>query len=197
MLADGTLVNEIPGSTYIQNSARNAVLVVEPQAGVYNTQIIGPVDSAFALSMSFTQLLPNLSVPSITESDVTGTVSSTGSVFPFTVPVPGPRGSGGAIRTGFDSFALPPNDDGSSGPTAIGFPINFFGQTFSSLFVNDNGNVTFDQPLSEFTPFSLQTTQREIMAPFFADVDTRVGNRVTYGPAPSMGILPLLSRGRA
>ncbi|HZS29180.1 MAG TPA: nidogen-like domain-containing protein, partial [Candidatus Angelobacter sp.] len=36
--------------------------------------------------------------------------------------------------------------------------------------------------LSEFTPFSLQTTQREIMAPFFADVDTRVGNQVTYGP---------------
>jgi len=181
-LPDGTIVHEIPGSTYIQNSARNAVVIVNPKAGVYNTQIIGPVDSAFALSMSFTQLLPNLSVPSVTESDVTGTVSSTGSVFPFTVPVPGPRGSGGAIRTGFNSFILPPNDDGSSGPTAIGFPINFFGQTFSSLFVNDNGNVTFDQQLSEFTPFSLQTTQREIIAPFFADVDTRVGNQVTYGP---------------
>ncbi len=181
-LPDGTIVNEIPGSTYIQNSARNAVVIVEPQAGVYNTQIIGPVDSTFALSMSFTQLLPNLSVPSITESDVSGTVSSTGSVFPFTVPVAGPRGSGGAIRDGFNSFALPPNDDGSSGLTPIGFPINFFGQTFSSLFVNDNGNITFDQQLSEFTPFSLQTTQREIIAPFFADVDTRVGNRVTYGP---------------
>jgi hypothetical protein len=182
MLGDGTIVNEIPGSIYIQQSDRNAVVVVEPQPGVYNTQVVGPVDNAFNLSMSFTVLLPNLSVPSVTESDVTGTVSASGSVFPFTVPAPGPRGSGGAIRTGFDSFVLPPNDDGSSGSTPIGFPINFFGQTFSSLFVNDNGNVTFDQPLSEFTPFSLQTTRRVIIAPFFADVDTRIGNQVTYGP---------------
>ena len=40
MLADGTLVNEIPGSIYIQNSARNAVLVVEPQPGVSTPRLL-------------------------------------------------------------------------------------------------------------------------------------------------------------
>jgi len=65
------------------------------------------------------------------------------------------------------------NDDGSTAAQGLGFTINFFGQSFSQLFVNNNGNVTFDAPLSTYTPFSLSTTSREILAPFFADVDTR------------------------
>lgn len=69
--------------------------------------------------------------------------------------------------------ALPPNDDGSSAAVPIGFPINFFGVTHTQLFVNNNGNVTFGAPLSTFTPFGLVGTRTPIIAPFFADVDTR------------------------
>lgn len=48
--------------------------------------------------------------------------------------------------------------------------------------MNNNGNVTFDNSLSTYTPFNLSTTSREIIAPFFADVDTRsAGDPVTYG----------------
>jgi hypothetical protein len=183
MLPDGTLVNEIPGSTYIQAEDRDAVVIVEPNPGDYTTQVIGPVDNSFSLSLSVTNFRPDILVPFVSESDFAGTISDTSSnTFVFNVPVPGPRGSGGAIRPGFNSFVLPPNDDGSSGPTPLGFTVNFFGQSFNSLFVNDNGNLTFDFPLSEFTPFDLKTTQRSVIAPFFADVDTRVGNQVTYGP---------------
>jgi len=183
MLPDGTLVNEIPGSTYIQAEDRNAVVIVNPDPGDYSTQVIGPVDNAYSLSLSVTNFRPDIFVPFVTESDFTGTISDTSTnTFVFNVPVPGPRGSGGAIRPGFNSFVLPPNDDGSSGLTPMGFTVNFFGQNFSSLFVNDNGNITFDVPLSTFTPFDLKTTQRSIIAPFFADVDTRIGNQVTYGP---------------
>ena len=49
------------------------------------------------------------------------------------------------------------------------------------MFLNNNGNVTFDAALPTFTPFDLSTGNRVIIAPFFADVDTRVGNAVTYG----------------
>src|SRR5262249_22031267 len=42
-------------------------------------------------------------------------------------------------------------------------------------------NVTFNESLPLFTPFDLTSTQRVIIAPFFADVDTRLGNTVTYG----------------
>ncbi|WIV95821.1 nidogen-like domain-containing protein [Kinneretia aquatilis] len=73
----------------------------------------------------------------------------------------------------FSANTLPRNDDGSTGLVNIGFNVNFFGSQFTQLFVNNNGNVTFDQALSTYTPFGLQGTDRQILAAFFADVDTR------------------------
>ena len=90
-----------------------------------------------------------------------------------------------AVRNlaGFTSNTLPANDDGSTGLVSIGFPVNFFGLTFTQLYVNNNGNVTFDASLSSFTPFGLNGTARQIIAPFFADVDTggSGSSEVRYG----------------
>jgi hypothetical protein len=86
-----------------------------------------------------------------------------------------------AIRPGFNASTLAANDDASSDLVPFGFTANFFGATFSSGFVNNNGNLTLDLPLFQFTPFGLTATDRSIIAPFFADVDTRVGNVVTFG----------------
>jgi hypothetical protein len=61
-------------------------------------------------------------------------------------------GQAAPIRPGFDGNTLPRNDDGSTGAVGIGFTTNFFGQNFTQLFVNNNGNVTFDGPLGTFTP---------------------------------------------
>ncbi|PIR00360.1 MAG: hypothetical protein COV66_07010, partial [Nitrospinae bacterium CG11_big_fil_rev_8_21_14_0_20_45_15] len=88
----------------------------------------------------------------------------------------------GAIRSGFNGNTLPRNDDGSTGSVAIGFPIDFFGANFTNLYVNNNGNVTFDSSLSTYTPFNIITAGRQIIAPFFGDVDTNSGGSpVTYG----------------
>ncbi len=87
------------------------------------------------------------------------------------------RNNPGFIQGG----ALDPNDDGSTSPASIGFDINFFGSIYSQLFVNNNGNVTFDQALSTFTPSSLLAIAQVIIAPFWADVDTRGIGSVTYG----------------
>jgi hypothetical protein len=77
------------------------------------------------------------------------------------------------------------NDDGSTGAIPLGFNPNFLGTTYPSVYVNNNGNVTFDNPLSTFTPFPLLSTARVIVAPYFADVDTRnpQSEVVTYGQA--------------
>ncbi len=92
-----------------------------------------------------------------------------------------------AIRTNneFQAISIPANDDGSGPLENLGFTINFFGKQRSSVYVNNNGNVTFDASLATFTPFGLTSTAREIIAPFFADVDTRnaKSKRVTYGRA--------------
>lgn len=111
-----------------------------------------------------------------------------------------------AIRDGFTNNSLGPNDDDSyitSGfdPSytitnllaTIGFPINFFGTSYTNLYVNNNGNVTFDDFLPEYTPTSLidlvnsdfanNFAPTNIIAPFWADVDTRGSGSgvVTYG----------------
>jgi hypothetical protein len=90
--------------------------------------------------------------------------------------------SADAIVTGFSSNTLARNDDSSTGAVNIGFDVNYYGFNSNQLFVNNNGNVTFGSALSTFTPFDLTSTNRRIIAPFFADVDTRsAGQPVTYG----------------
>lgn len=95
--------------------------------------------------------------------------------------------SAGAVRAnpGFAANSIPRNDDGStSSAVDLGFTVNFFGATFRSAFVNNNGNITFGGPLSEFTPEGLIASPLRIIAPFWADVDTRAAGSslVTYGP---------------
>lgn len=83
---------------------------------------------------------------------------------------------------------LAPNDDGSSAAVQVPFDLKYFGNTFTQLYVNNNGNVTFDGPKSQYTPNALNGgTSVPIIAPFFADVDTRDTSEsdvVTYGASP-------------
>jgi hypothetical protein len=85
---------------------------------------------------------------------------------------------------GFAANVLAGNDDGSTGAVGLGFTVNFFGSSHNTVFVNNNGNVTFVNGLGQFTPFGLTTNLgTEIIAAFFADVDTRVppSGLVQYG----------------
>jgi len=122
-----------------------------------------------------------------------------------------------AIRPGFTNNILAANDDGSTGLVPVGFPINFFGTSYANLYVNNNGNVTFDNYLSDFTPnyTILQEVQSSyyepggMIAPFWADVDTEgsgsgvtaygtntVDGHVAFGSVGSMWdiIAPTLTR---
>jgi nidogen-like/HYR domain-containing protein len=86
--------------------------------------------------------------------------------------------SGGCLNT-----VLPANDDGFSPLVNLPFTINFFGTDYSSLFVNNNGNTTFNGGLSTFTPQPIVANGVPMIAPFWADVDTRGGSNTTqYGP---------------
>lgn len=58
----------------------------------------------------------------------------------------------------------------------IGFTVSFAGVNYGALYINNNGNVTFDQELKDYTPLPLQNQNRIILAPFWADVDTRPQN---------------------
>lgn len=90
---------------------------------------------------------------------------------------------------GCTTNAMARNDDGSAGPSPLGFTINYFGDQYSNLWVNNNGNVTFDNYFSSYSGLVLGSIQRPIIAPLFYDVDTRAGasSVVTYGAITYQG----------
>lgn len=89
-----------------------------------------------------------------------------------------------AIRNnqGFQANVLPAGDDGpSSQATPLGFTINFFQKTFTNAFVNHNGNITFEGGFPDYDPEPINALSVPIIAPFWADVDTRGTGTITYG----------------
>ncbi|MEW6415405.1 MAG: nidogen-like domain-containing protein [Pseudomonadota bacterium] len=81
---------------------------------------------------------------------------------------------------------LPANDDGSTGPVNLGFTANINGTNYTQTYVNNNGNITFNNPLGTYTPSAISSGSfGPIIAAFFADVDTRApgSSPVTYGNA--------------
>lgn len=175
------ILSEIPRSGYLVFPEVTAVVLVEPDVGSYGVEVVTGPDKPFSLSMSFADFLGNVEVPAAREQNVDGTINTVGANFTFDVTARDGTPGSAAVRAGFSSNVLAANDDGSTGSVPLGFSIDFLGSTFQALFVNNNGNVTFDAPLASFTPFDLTSTARIIVAPYFADVDTRVGNVVTYG----------------
>lgn len=81
----------------------------------------------------------------------------------------------GAIiqRAGCQQHALARNDDGSSSRVTLPFTVRLYNRTYNSLFVNNNGNVTFQSSLPTYTPSPINAADKPIIAPFWADVDTR------------------------
>ena len=100
------------------------------------------------------------------------------------------NGLGGA--SGFGEGALPREDDSPSlfiDLTAV-MPggLNFFGTTYAGLYLNYNGSVTFGTPLEEYTPTAITaSTNVPIIAPFWADTDTRSGTTVASPGGTSTG----------
>lgn len=78
------------------------------------------------------------------------------------------------------------NDDGSSASISLGFNFCFYGTTYTSCYINNNGNITFVNDLASFSaggfPAGNSSSLDTIMiAPFWGDVDTRnAGSGVVY-----------------
>src|SRR5262245_58940359 len=86
---------------------------------------------------------------------------------------------------GFFDNALERVNDDNSVQAKVGFALNFFGVNTNKVFINENGNLTFNDANPTFTtPKSLtDATGNPIIAPFFADVDTSspASGIITYG----------------
>jgi hypothetical protein len=70
---------------------------------------------------------------------------------------------------------VPAGDDNSVGPVALGFNFSLYGTTYNSCYINTNGNITFGQAVSVYSPTGFPYAT-PMIAPFWADVDTRASN---------------------
>ena len=65
---------------------------------------------------------------------------------------------------GFGDLSQLPNDDESSSKLNLPFTLNFFGQNYSTFWVNNNGNITFRGPLDEYTPAPFPIANQPMVA---------------------------------
>lgn len=87
------------------------------------------------------------------------------------------RGLGGAA--GYGEITLPRSDDGSlrlDGSAVFGQGLHFFGQSHTArdIFVNTNGTLSFGAALAAYPGAGLAAALPDMIAPFWADVDTRL-----------------------
>lgn len=65
------------------------------------------------------------------------------------------------------------NDDGSTALIPLGFNFCFYGTTYNSCYINNNGNISFGSPYSTFSSNPFPDAGFVMIAPFWGDVDTR------------------------
>ncbi|RMG75275.1 MAG: hypothetical protein D6722_01350, partial [Bacteroidetes bacterium] len=70
--------------------------------------------------------------------------------------------------------------DDCSEEIALGFAFDFFGQTYETIFLNSNGNLSFEAPFSEYQPEAFCLEGPRLIAPFYADVDLASGGDIRY-----------------
>lgn len=98
-----------------------------------------------------------------------------------------PLRSGLGGPAGYGELSQRPNDDQSSSVLNLPFEVNFFQNHFSSFYVNNNGNISFGNPLGEYTPQRFPSATQPIIAPFWGDVDTsnQPGGGAVYVASPN------------
>lgn len=71
------------------------------------------------------------------------------------------------------TLAMAPNDDLSTGLIALPFTFCLYGTNYNSLYINNNGNVSFGTPYGTFSASGFPSPAFVMVAPFWGDVDTR------------------------
>ena len=88
----------------------------------------------------------------------------------------GGTGSGQAQCTG-----VPPDqhNDDDSATVPLGFSFDLYGDLYTSAFINNNGNISFETFFSTFSAVGFPSSSFRMVAPFWGDVDTgNPGNQI-------------------
>ncbi|XP_073795791.1 sushi, nidogen and EGF-like domain-containing protein 1 isoform X2 [Danio rerio] len=80
-------------------------------------------------------------------------------------------------------------NDGSSDAISLQQPFKFFGRTYSQIYMNSNGYLTFTKPLPASNSSSSLNPKRDIIAPLWTQLDSRRGGSISYINKPSSNVL--------
>jgi hypothetical protein len=81
-------------------------------------------------------------------------------------------GDGGAGEADADD-PCQRNDDDVTTEIALPFVFSFYGSSYTSVFLNNNGTLSFGDAVIEFSPSGFPFAGEPMIAPFWGDVDTR------------------------
>lgn len=75
----------------------------------------------------------------------------------------------------FSGYTAPDyrNDDGSTLVKTMPFNFCMYGTNYNQFYINNNGNISFGSSFATYTSTGFPSTQYVMVAPFWADVDTR------------------------
>uniref|UniRef100_A0A3Q1H1H9 NIDO domain-containing protein n=1 Tax=Acanthochromis polyacanthus TaxID=80966 RepID=A0A3Q1H1H9_9TELE len=87
------------------------------------------------------------------------------------------------------------SDDGSSPRITLLRPFVYFGHTYNQIYVNHNGHLTFNAPWYSYIPqrFPMYGS-RDIIAPFWTDIDNRGNGQINYMQYTSGTVLQQATR---
>lgn len=110
----------------------------------------------------------------------------------------------GAIRTpaSFNASSVPAGDDTNLLVVGLPFTMNWNGTVYNQIYINMNGTCSFNgwyanNNAQNWTPsIPLTQTPYAVMAPFWSDVDTRAGMKVTYS-STTTGSIPTVNGHKA
>jgi gliding motility-associated-like protein len=83
------------------------------------------------------------------------------------------------------TLAMEPNDDGSGDLLSLPFDFCLYGETYNEAYINNNGNISFINPFGTFSAAGFPSNDFKMVAPFWADVDTRGIGEVLYAVTPT------------
>ncbi|XP_012691291.1 sushi, nidogen and EGF-like domain-containing protein 1 [Clupea harengus] len=73
--------------------------------------------------------------------------------------------------------------------TNIAQPFTYFGYTSSQIYVNSNGFLTFDSGSSRYSPYRFPGGTRNIVSPFWTDLENRYSGTISYREYNSGSVL--------
>uniref|UniRef100_A0A8C1BYS8 NIDO domain-containing protein n=1 Tax=Cyprinus carpio carpio TaxID=630221 RepID=A0A8C1BYS8_CYPCA len=92
---------------------------------------------------------------------------------------------------GNGEIVTPRLENGSSEVIKLQQPFKFFGRTHNQTFVNNNGHLTFTEPLPDYIP--LLNSGRDIIAPLWTQLDNRRGGTISCREDRSSAVLALVT----